>query len=95
MSFLAPRSSGTTGNTAGGYVVAKMSGSRAQYAVDAAEACEQIKSSSENVPNPYKYVGAFGVQRDPRPALYFMQARHYLGFIISSVAASNILCVVH
>ncbi len=41
------------------------------------EAFGQIKSSSENVTNYYKYVGAFGVHHDSALALYFMQARYY------------------
>jgi len=41
------------------------------------EAFGQIKSSSENVTNPYRYVGAFGVHWDSGPALHFMQARYY------------------
>ncbi len=39
------------------------------------EAFGQMTSSSENVANPYTYVGAYGVHWDPTPALYFMQAR--------------------
>jgi len=38
------------------------------------EAFGQIKSSTENVTNYYKYVGAYGVHHDSTPGLYFMQA---------------------
>ncbi len=45
------------------------------------EAFGQIKSSTQNVTNPYKYVGAFGVHHDPTAALYFMQARYYMATV--------------
>jgi len=41
------------------------------------EAWGQVQSSTENITNPYRYVGANGVHWDPSPALYFMQARYY------------------
>jgi len=41
------------------------------------EAFGQMQSSTENITNPYRYVGAYGVHWDPSPALYFMQARYY------------------
>jgi len=41
------------------------------------EAFGQVQSSTENVANPYRYVGAYGVHWDAAPALYFMQARYY------------------
>ena len=41
------------------------------------EAFGQIESSTSSVSNPYAYVGAYGVHRDPGPSLYFMQARYY------------------
>jgi len=41
------------------------------------EAWGQVKSSTENITNPYRYIGAYGVHWDPSPALYFMQARYY------------------
>jgi len=36
-----------------------------------------VQSSTENVTNPYRYIGAYGVHWDSSPALYFMQARYY------------------
>jgi len=41
------------------------------------EAFGQVQSSTQNVTNPYRYVGAYGVHWDATPALYFMQARYY------------------
>jgi len=41
------------------------------------EAWGQVQSSTENVTNPYRYIGAYGVHWDAAPALYFMQARYY------------------
>jgi len=41
------------------------------------EAFGQVQSSTENVANPYRYVGAYGVHWDASAALYFMQARYY------------------
>jgi len=42
------------------------------------EAFGQVESSSENVTNPYRYVGAYGVHWDAPPALYFMRARYHM-----------------
>ena len=41
------------------------------------EAFGQLESSSENVTDPCKYVGTFGVRHYSTPALYFMQATRY------------------
>jgi len=41
------------------------------------EAWGQVKSSTQNITNPYRYVGAYGVHWDASAALYFMQARYY------------------
>jgi len=45
------------------------------------EAWGQVQSSTENVTNPYRYIGAYGVHWDSSPALYFMQARYYMASV--------------
>jgi len=57
------------------------------------EAFGQVQSSTENVTNPYRYIGAYGVHWDPSPALYFMQARYYMASVGRFITAEMILGV--
>jgi len=56
------------------------------------EAWGQVQSSTENITNPYRYIGAYGVHWDSGPGLYFMPATYYMpniGRMITSLPRAD------